>query len=202
MKKLTFSDVEPIILALSDTDVVLVGGQAIAAWCNIYNLEMAINAITRDIDFYGGSSAVENANNKLKIYHSKAYYPDLDDNTPNSGKISCMLNNDAIEIDFMYSLTGLSDDEIESSSVTVELQGKAFKILHPWLCLQSKIVNLAVHIGKRDNEGIEQARLSVEIMHAFLVDLVKEDTKSAIKFCEKIFKFCERESSLFANNLY
>lgn len=202
VKLLTLQDASPVLTALSGSPAILVGGQAIAFWSDYYNIASDLPAITRDIDFYGGSDAVAFGENALSLYHVEAYLPDLDDSTPNSGKLTCTVNGQSIEIDFLYSLIGLSDDEIESTATSVEFQHNVLNVLHPLLCLKSKVNNLAVLIGKRTPEGIEQVRLSIEIVSAYLNELLAKDQRAAIKICEHLFRLALRESALFVNYQY
>lgn len=203
MRKITLLEAAPILKETSEIKgAILVGGQAIAFWSQYYNIEQNIPAITKDIDFYGGSECIELAESALKKLNPKSFYPGLDDSTSNSGKVVCDLDyqsKEKVGIDFLYNLTGLSDDEIEDTACEIDFFNKKINVLHPLLCMQSKIINLAVHIGKRNEEGVEQARLSVEIVKAYLSSLLIDSPERIHKICEKIFKFSMRESSLYSN---
>lgn len=189
-----------LLKKLEDEKVILVGGQAIELWRRYYNIETDIHVITTDIDFYGDSQSAEDAFKKLSGYQDiEIYVPGLDDETPNSGKLTFKINNEVIEIDYLYRVTGLSDDDIEQYSTAVSINDIKIRVLHPILIMESKIANLAAHPGKRNKEGIEQARLSVLIARNYLIDTIKnKGAASTYKLCERIGRFSLREPASFS----
>lgn len=71
-------------------------------------------------------------------------------------------------IDYLSAVIGLVSAEIVRSAVTVAVGGATLKVIHPVQLLKSKLWNLYRLPGKRSAAGIEQARLSVEVVAAYL----------------------------------
>jgi hypothetical protein len=65
--------------------------------------------------------------------------------------------------------------------------------------MESKISNLAAHPIKQNKEGVEQARLSVEIAKAYLGELIDQSKiKDTFGMIKRISRFSNREPSLLA----
>ncbi|WP_139841104.1 hypothetical protein [Methylocaldum sp. SAD2] len=144
---LSCEEVLDLIAQIGDQDAVLIGVQAVALWTQFYHLTPNLPVLSSDIDFLGDSDAAEQASEKLIRYAARLYLPNLDDPTPNSGKIALDLpgHPDPIEIDYLYAITGLDSDDIARRAVTLNLNQHRLKILHPVQCLESKIANLAFY---------------------------------------------------------
>ncbi len=203
---LSFDEAKNILIAIagsseSPEDVTLVGGQAVEFWRQFYDIKSSLGYLTKDIDFYGSSQA---ADNNFQAFVNKddaeLHLPSMDDSSPNSAKITFKdKNNQEIEIDYLNQVTGLSDDDIETYSPVILLDGLSIKVLHQLLCMESKINNLAAWPAKRKKEGIEQARLSVEIAKSFIINLIDNDSiGDTFEVIERIFRFSCREPSLFS----
>lgn len=200
---LSFEEAKRILsnIAGSSKDVVLVGGQAIEFWRRYYHIESMLNFLTKDIDFYGDSASADQSFLILSSRDSaQLYIADIDDASPNIAKITFKNNqSQVVEIDYLFQITGLSNDDIESFSPVMMLDDAPFKVLHPILCLESKISNLAIHPIKRNKEGIEQARLSVEIARSFIQATLKESgDRSTYELIERIGRFAGREPAKFS----
>lgn len=202
---LSREEVLDLIAQIGDQDAVLIGGQAVALWAQFYHLTPNLPVLSSDIDFLGDSDAAEQASEKLIRYAARLYLPNLDDPTPNSGKITLGLpgHPDPIEIDYLYAITGLDSDDIARRAVTLNLNQHRLKILHPVQCLESKIANLAFYPSKRNPAGIEQARLSILIARAFLADLIRRNRiDDTYALAERIGRFSIRDSTRFAHYRY
>src|SRR5207302_11429675 len=75
---------------------------------------------------------------------------------------------DPILIDYLSGVIGVDSGEIARSAVTIDIDGQALKIIHPIQLMKSKLWNLYRFGSKRNAELIEQARLSIMIVAAFL----------------------------------
>jgi hypothetical protein len=75
-------------------------------------------------------------------------------------------------VDFLGTLIGLEQDEVRRMAVPIEVEGEPpMLVMHPILCLQSRLENLQKLPGKRDGNGIAQARISVDVASAHLAEL-------------------------------
>ena len=206
---LNFNEAKKIIIEIinsseSPEDIVLVGGQSIEFWRHHFKIKSKFDYLTRDIDFFAESSVAElNFQAMSHKKYAEIYIPDMDDPTPSSAKMTFEEGDQKIEIDYMRQITGLSGDEIESYSRLIKIDGDVIKVLHPILCMESKIINLACHPAKRKAEGIEQARLSIKIVNSYLSELIDQGkTKETYAAIERIARLSKREPSKFSHYNY
>jgi hypothetical protein len=97
----------------------------------------------------------------------------------------------------LATIIGVESKAIEKSAIVVEMEGEPLRVLHPLLLLQAKIWNLYRLEEKRTPEGIEQARLAIEIAAAFISEseMNQRETLNAI---EAIGKFAATTPARFA----
>lgn len=183
-------------------NTVLIGGQAVAIWSRYFNLQARLPALTADIDYLGTRAEAKRVSARLKVRH-KLKIATFDDNTPNSALLSVELEGypEPVLIDYLASIIGLESKAIEKSAVVVEFEGEPLRVLHPLQLLQAKFWNLYRLEGKRTPEGIEQARLAIEIVAAFIerADLEQRELLNAI---EAIGKFARTLPARFAAENY
>lgn len=181
---------------------VLIGGQAVAIWSRYFNIGARLPTLTDDIDYLGTKAEVKRASDRLTLPH-KLKIATFDDNTPSSGLLSVDLEGYAqpVLVDYLAAIIGVESKAIEKSAVVVEFQGKPLRILHPLQLLQAKIWNLYRLERKRTPEGIEQARLAIEIAAAFIeqAGLEQRDLLDAI---EAIGRFAPTNPARFAEEKY
>jgi len=104
-------------------------------------------------------------------------------------------------IDFLWAIQGLSGSELREKAVSAKIPGinNPILVLHPFMCLESKISNLGAIPEKRCIEGIEQARLSIEIVRLYLLNLINQGReRDALKMVERIAKVASSDSSNYA----
>lgn len=179
-------------------NAVLVGGQAVHFWARQFNLRPRLDALTVDIDFLATRAEAKRIAAQLKLPHAFKLAP-LDDHAPNSAVLSVRLKGyrDPVVIDFMGSIVGPGTRAIEKAAVAIEFNGQPLRVIHPLHLLESKISNLHLLSAKRSPEGIEQARLAIEIVAAFLAraPLTQRDRLKAI---EAIGKFSATTPARYA----
>ncbi|MCE9639329.1 MAG: hypothetical protein K8S22_04125 [Betaproteobacteria bacterium] len=168
---------------------VLIGGQAVAFWIRHFNIQSRIPALTRDIDYLGTKAEAKRAAARLTFPHVLKIAT-FDDATPNSALLLVEMKGypEPILIDYLASIIGLTSRDITSSAVTIGFEQESLLILHPLHLLQSKIWNLYHLAAKRTPEGIEQARLSIEIAGAF-IEQAEMEQRELLKAIEAIGKF-------------
>ena len=157
--------------ALGNT--VVVGGQAIQYWAAYFGIRPRLPSITRDVDLFGTRQQALRATAHLTLPHT-LYVADLDRATPNSAQLEVQLagHSQPVVVDFLVSVAGLDSPAMLRRAATVEIGGAQVRVLHPLDCLASKMFNLKHFQEKRNAEGVEQARLAIEIAKAFVRQLM------------------------------
>lgn len=164
------------ILENSSEDAVLVGGQALAFWSQIYHVlppnELS-GGISADIDFIGSVSAARTVGQALNRSGGswKLHTVDPGDATPQTAKLSLTVKDEGYkEIDFLWAIVGVNTDQVKARAVEMRLPGlsKGLKIIHPLDLLASRLHNLADIPEKRDAQGVAQGRLAIDVVRAFI----------------------------------
>ncbi len=195
-------DAALLIAQTRSEKTVLIGGQAVAFWIRQFRIRPRLAALTVDIDFLGTKAEAKRISARLKIPH-KLRIATFDDNTPNSALLSVDLKGypEPILIDYLASIVGVDSKAIEESAIVAEFEGQPLRVLHPLHLLQAKISNLYHLSAKRTPEGIEQARLAIEIAAAFIeqAGVGQRDRLDAI---ETIGSFAATSAARFAADTY
>ena len=191
-------DAAALIAQTRSENAVLIGGQAVAFWIQYFGIQPRLPALTGDIDYLGTIAEAKRVSAHLKIRH-KLKTATLDDHTPNSAVLSVEMHGypEPVLIDFLASIIGVGSEAIKKSAVVVEFEGEPIRVLHPLHLLQTKIWNLYRLEDKRTPEGIEQARLAIEIAAEFIehADMTRRELLDAI---EAIGKFAATAPARFA----
>lgn len=177
---------------------VLIGGQAVAFWIRYFNIEPRLPGLTADVDYLGTKAEAKRASSRLKLRH-KLKIATLDDATPNTAVLSVDMDGypEPVLIDYLASIIGIESKDIERTAILVEFQGEPLRVLHPLLLLQAKIWNLYRLEEKRSPEGIEQARLAIEIAAAFIRE-ADMDQRELLNAVEAVGKFAATTPARFA----
>jgi hypothetical protein len=164
------------ILENSGEDAVLVGGQALALWSQIYHVlppnELS-GGISADIDFIGSVSVAKTVGQALNRSGGgwKLHEVDPGDATPQTAKLSLTVKDEGYkEIDFLWAIVGVDTEQVRNRAVEMRLPGlsKGVKIIHPLDLLASRLHNLADIPAKRDAQGVAQSRLAIDVVRAFI----------------------------------
>lgn len=162
-------DAARLIAQTSSENTVLIGGQAIALWCKQYGIEPRLPVLTEDVDYLGTKSEARRISARLKIPHTLKIAT-FDDATPNSALLRVELEGrpEPVLVDYLASIVGVNSKDLERSAVVVEYEGQTLRVIHPVLLLKSKISNLYLLENKRTREGLEQARLAIQVVAAYI----------------------------------
>lgn len=169
-------------------DALLVAGQALATWVNIFAIPLpdALSAgVTRDLDYFA-SRELATEHHKWLVgqgFDSVLYLPAPGDITANSAKI--VVRNvpelvDDIEIDYMQALCGFNDevDEVRlharSVRLLIEDAGIEIRLMHPFDCLKSRVHNMHLLPSKRSQAGLAQLELAIIVLHTYLAEAANE----------------------------
>jgi hypothetical protein len=162
---------------------VLVGGQPVNFWASFY--EGRVPALAReapftskDIDFCGDQRSVRVCAERLGGMPRVATF---DDTTPNSGTVIFV---DAAGVtrtlDIVSAPFGLDSAQVHDTAVPVELPddagattGVRFYLMHPVLCMESRVHNVIGLPAFYDTEqGRKQLRVSILFACEFLLDVL------------------------------
>jgi hypothetical protein len=209
---LSYVDVRPILAKISDLgrEFVLVGGQAVNFWASFYQGRVPALAreapfTSKDIDFCGDQRSVRVCAERLGGTPRVATF---DDATPNSGTVVFV---DAAGVtrtlDVVSAPFGLDSAEVHGTAVPVELPDEAgastgvrFYVMHPVLCVEGRVHNVAGLPGAYDTEqGRKQLRASILFAREFLLDILdgridaEDPARTVLKLNERVFRFCMRD---------
>jgi hypothetical protein len=191
-------DAAALVAQTRSEKAVLVGGQAVAFWARYFGIRPRLPALTGDIDYLASTAEAKRISARLKFPH-KLKVASLDDHTPNSAVISVEMRGypEPVLIDYLASIIGMKSEALEKSAVVIEFGGEPIRVLHPLHLLQSKIWNLYRLEGKRTPEGIEQARLAIEIAATF-IERAKMPQRELLNAIEAIGRFAATVPARFA----
>ena len=198
----TMEEIRKIVLLCANENTVIVGGMAVSLLAEIYGVSTDVPCMTTDGDLLGGQMAIEESEKQLAGYALRKYLATLDEQaTPNSGKLAVDIDGevDPVELDFLFRIDGLSTDEIEQKAARIEVDGKSVRVMHPVLLLENKLNNLALYPTKRNDAGVNQARLAIAIAQSYLKRLVDAggDQRQVLQVIERIARFAQREASCY-----
>lgn len=178
-------------------EIVLVGGQALAFWAELYadRFEISQPVNSRDIDFGGFGKVVRLVADRLSGTWT---VPEPFSVSPNSGLV---LFNDgeghARRIDFLHQVFGLELDEIFDMAVDIEApdhndEAIRFRVMHPVHCLEARISNVGGLPGYKSAHGLAQARASIPCVREYLRDRLDEGEpaiRPVLRLNERIYRF-------------
>lgn len=197
---LSVRDATPLFKKLQEVeDLVLVGGMALNFWAEHYSRRksvsqvLAANApfVTKDTDFLGDQDAVQAIADALGGTYRIA---DIDDATPSAGIVLLPASAAAKlgwprrthQIDVMRVLAGLSEAEVQQTAVTVEIGRSQAHVMHPLLCLESRIHGIITR-RRADEIAVRQARVAVVVVRAWFEEcLATTGERAALAAAKRI----------------
>lgn len=194
-------DAAELIAQTCTEGTILVGGQAVAFWIAYFGIASRLPALTKDIDFLGTRNDAKRAAERLVLPH-KLKLASLDDPPPNTAVLSVQLQGYAepVLIDYLSGVLGLDSRDIVRSAVTVEVEKARLGVVHPLQLLQAKLWNLYRIAAKRTPEGVEQARLAIEIAAAFIDSQIGAGQRVVLKSVETVGRFAATAPARYARD--
>jgi hypothetical protein len=204
MEKLTPETLREIFLALQSAglEAVVVGGQAINLWAYQYyerlpELQAFLPFASEDLDFYGGKVEAIICSETLqgKVVLNKDFDP-----SPNAGVVIVNRFSRNLRIDFLASVYGLNDAEINETAITFigqeNLAGVQLKVLHPVLCLEGKLRSLR-RLPQQGRQDLKHVQMSLIFLREFLKDLIiNNDPRLGLNLVERVLDSALREDGL------
>jgi hypothetical protein len=163
------------ILELAGTDMILVGGQALAFWATYYSVPAPPIAVTKDVDFLGTRADVERLAHGLG---AKATFRRQRDLTLLAGQIEKELpGGNYINIDVLSRVYGaISTASLAKRAVVADSPAGKFRVMHPLDVLQGRLDNVHGIAEKQDEHGIARLRLAIAMVREFLGDIASQET--------------------------
>jgi hypothetical protein len=209
---LAYIDIRPVLAKIADLEreLVLIGGQAVNFWASLYQRRVPALAreapfTSKDIDFCGDQRSLRVCAERLGGTPRAATF---DDATPNSGTVVFVDGAGVTRtLDIVSAPFGLDSAEVHDTAVPIELPDDAgasadvrFYVMHPVLCMESRVHNVVGLPGAYDTEqGRKQLRVSILFARAFLLDVLdgridaEDPARTVLKLNERIFRFAMRD---------
>jgi hypothetical protein len=178
--------------------IVLVGGQALAHW-ESFLFPAADNPITsKDIDFVGTRRHVQACALRLG---GTARLAGMDDATPNVGVVR-FVDDGGIDrdIDFLAGCFGVDDAQLLRTAVPFQFEDDdgppaRLRVMHPVLCLQSRVANTMGLPGYDSPHGLRQVAVALRCAKTFLghVLLPGAGARPVLDWNEALFRFVTRD---------
>lgn len=201
---LSYADVSEVLLSLADAfqkhHLVLVGGQAVNFWAEHYldrvdALAREAPFTSKDLDFLGTRHAVEECANAL---NGRAFVADLFAHTPEAGVVYFKTpSGREANIDILRVVHGVKEADIRKTAIAVDLLdgdnnpvGVRFGVMHPLLCLESRVMNILDLAGDYDTElGNKQLWAAFFCTRELIRERAATDPRKALKLIERLFRF-------------
>lgn len=169
-------------------DAVLVGGQSLVVWAHHFGIEPKyplIPFISNDVDFLAGRHLAEEIAGQLG---GKLFVPEIDDHVVvNTAVVTFGVDEDYERVDFLASVAGMDSKKIRERAIAVKAWDNGIRVMHPVDCLESRIHNLDLLPEKRNDVGIAQANLAIEIVRALIEDVLRRgEERHALNLAEHI----------------
>ena len=182
------------VLTICSPKGLLVGGQALAFWADHLAVELPtdlVPAVTADADFIGDSALAKELGRRLGW---KTWLPSLDDATPQTGKVTQRLKDGGIkQVEFLSGVVGLTTKDVVRRAVELAVPEIGLvRLMHPVDVLDSRIQNLHLLPEKRSRSGVAQAKLAVDVVHAFIRRVIAEQSeRQGLKLLERVVAIAE-----------
>jgi hypothetical protein len=136
---------------------------------------------SEDIDYFGSQEVARSVADALG---GKLLLPVRDDHTPSTAQIVTTINGKPLTIDFLGAVLGIGSRELRRGVSVLEIAGEIegrlrtvlIKVLHPVLCLKSRIISMLHPATRRtDQVARTQAEASLVIVRRYISDTLNDD---------------------------
>lgn len=164
-------DVFEELVSVAGEDV-LIGGQALSFWVEIYgvNIPEGVAVISRDMDFLTTSpTAKKSLRRYAKALDGAIHVYDNKRITALVGQAYKAISDDeALNVDVLWTVVGLDPDRVRANAVRATRNEVSFLVMHPIDVLRSRLANLHQLPEKADGKGVMQLELAIEVARAHI----------------------------------
>lgn len=181
--------------------LILVGGQALEVWGVVMDVLAPTGdrfPLTADTDWLGDKRDAqwlcEQLGGDVEIHLAKDF-----DSTPSTAYVLLKRpDGRVLMMDFLRTIVGPSNEAVRNLAVPVKTNGITFNVLHPLLCLESRLANIAVIPAKRSGNGVMQAKWAINIASAYLLRISSGgQVRQANKACHRIADIAQSKHSRY-----
>lgn len=191
------SEIAQELSILSSHGAVIVGGQAVNIWCEIYGDALASPwsenrpFTSRDADGFAatekhmldGSRALEEAGFEVEIFFPQG----TAERRINMGALRVTKKTHSLEINILREIKAVPAREINSTAVSVPVAAYAVRVLHPLFCLESKAACL-LDLPQEDRTDAKHLVLSIANVRALLTSLGKKGALAALQIVDQLIR--------------
>lgn len=189
-------------LSTDPSRLILVGGQALETW-GIYFDVLAPTGdrhpLTEDTDWLGGKRDAQWLCQLLGRDDTELTFATGDD-VGTSSALAYLKRPDGrvLMMDFLHAIVGPSNEEIRKLAVSIEVSGVTLQVMHPLLCLESRLENLRLLPSKRNGNGVMQAAWAINIVQAYIQKMLDlGDLEQGAKACRKVAENAEYKAGRY-----
>ncbi len=161
------------LLATATTDLLLIGGQALKAWMERYDVTMpeGIAYVSRDVDFLASSPKDSDAVRRLaRALGGEALFP------RRRAALTALIGQavkkvgegEVYNVDVLHTVLGADCDTLRARAVEFHERGLVYLVMHPLDVLKSRVDNLYALPEKQNEVGQAQLLAGIEVARAFL----------------------------------
>ncbi|MCP4402590.1 MAG: hypothetical protein GY801_35445 [bacterium] len=189
-----FPDVAEYIKNIPSSDIekiMLIGGQALNAWAEIYLREghPLHPFLSKDLDFLASDMRMMR---KLSSIWKGKYVTNKDDFSTHVGIITIIGIQRTIEADILSAVYGLDNQETKKKAIRIEGENFRYKILHPVHCLISRAENI-VGLKRYDEHAVKQLRIAIHVVRARTISFLNVGlNREALNEIKMVFKYLKR----------
>jgi hypothetical protein len=200
-RPLRFEEVTRILeLAASEPpDVVLIGGQALNYWADRYSSESQYLRETApftsgDVDFLRG---LPTAQRIARLLPGRLHTKDVYDIGVTIATVTYRdESGDDRLIHFLGEMHGMDVNDVVRTSLRLD---GYLRILHPVLCLESRLSNVLDLTAYRTEHARKQAAAAIEVARAYVNETLSSgDIRGALDANERIFAYAKRRAAACA----
>lgn len=185
--------------------LILVGGQALETWGMFFDVLAPTgdrHPLTEDTDWLGNKRDAQWLCDLLGRDSTDLQFATADDSGPSSA-LAFLKRPDGriLLMDFLHAIVGPSSEDVRRLAVAVEVGSDppvTLHVMHPLLCLASRLHNLKLLPAKRVGNGPMQAEWSIAIVSAFISRTIADgNLRGAQKACQQVAEQAEYQAGPF-----
>lgn len=170
---LDYLEVQQLLSFVKSHNPVIIGGQSINIYALMYeganpDLDKLGPLTSKDVDFYENDAAAAMLAQSLE--DGKIERPKPDDFTPEAAKVTGVLGEKPVQVDFMRSIKGVKAEKVPSRALRISDPfdpNTELVLMHPVDCLRSRLANIN-DLRRNDDNTVKQAEASVHILDLFI----------------------------------